>query len=84
MDLFTNNILFFLLGITFGVVLGYYLRKRMYFREKLFHIMYIQYLENMLDIQPDMRRYNFFTWDDPAKYEDDYVIMKKGSENDEE
>ena len=84
MDLFVNNTLLLLLGIVFGVILGYYLRKRMYFREKIFHIMYIQYLEGLVDIPPDIRRYNFFTWDDPSTYEDDYIIVMKGSENDEE
>lgn len=84
MDLFINNTLLLLLGIVFGVILGYYLRKRMYLREKVFHIIYIQYLEGLLDIPPDIRRYNFFTWDYPSKYEDDYIIMIKGRGNDEE
>lgn len=74
-----QNIIIILLGIFCGIVCGYSIRKRMYFKERIFHIMYIQHLERELNIPQDNRRYNFFEWDDNTFYEDDYVVIFKGS-----
>ena len=56
----------------------------MYFKERIFHIKYIQFLERKLNIPQDLRRYNFYKWDDNNYYEDEeYIIILKGSEEDQ-
>ena len=83
-DPLTQDIFLLLLGMGFGMISGFYFRKRMYFKEKIFHIKYIQYLERKLNIPQDLRRYNFYKWDDNNYYEDEeYIIILKGSEEDQ-
>lgn len=84
-DPFVQNVVCILFGICLGVVSGFLARKRMYSKERFFHIQYIQYLERKLGIPQDLRRYNFHTWDDNNYYEDEeYIItLKEDVQNDE-
>lgn len=83
-DPFIQNVVCMLLGICIGVVPGFFLRKRIYFRERIFHIQYIQFLERKLGIPQNLRRYSFSKWDGNNYYEDEeYIIILKGSEEDQ-
>ena len=84
-DPFVQNTVFMLFGLCLGECHGFLTRKRMYSKEKFFHIRYIQYLERKLGIPQDLRRYNFSTWDNSDYYEDEeYIItLKEDVQNDE-
>ena len=84
-DPFVQNVVCILFGICLGGFPGFFARKRMYSKERFFHIKYIQYLERKLGIPQDLRRYNFHTWDDNNYYEDkEYIItLKEDVQNDE-
>lgn len=84
-DPVVQNVICMLFGICVGVISGFLARKRMYYRERFFHIKYIQHLERKLGIPQDLRRYNFYAWDNPKYYEDEeYIItLKEDVQNDE-